>query len=479
MKKIIALLCLLSLCLPLCACTSELQAETVDVKKTETAKETKQEKKQEKGEIVYPAAFAVGYARIDITGSLPIPIFEDTGTKIADPLYLTCTAVWDGEQVALLMSADLRGIQEKAVEGTKDMIYKQFKIPKDNIIINCTHTHSAPVAGTGGEASRVRWNANYYKQLPIVVEEALRDLDVVEGVFTGKSHTESLTFVRRYLMPDGTYKTHGDKTALGHETEADTQLQTLRFDRKSKKDVLMINYQTHHCSGIGKGKVSADFVAPYRTAAEKELDCHFVYHQGAGGNINFISPIPDERKYPNYISAAEGFMIATRDALSKEEPIQTGKIQMITRQLTVTVKKDPPERVEAAKKVMEADEALRSTLATQYGFETWRAANSTLTRADKGDTEQMPLTTISFGEIAFAAAPIEMFDTNGKQVRDGSPFKTTYICSLTNGSFGYVPSALAFPHGSYEVNACSYVPGTGEQIAEELINMLNECKSAS
>ncbi len=477
MKKIVAFLCLLALCLPLCACSASLatgEAASQTKAETKTA-----EGKEEKGEIVYPDSFAVGYARIDITGTLPIPIFEDTGTKIADPLMLTCTAVWDGEQAALLMSADLRGIRENAVERSKEIIHKQFGVPVDNVIINCTHTHSAPVAGTGGEASRVRWNANYYKQLPIVVEQALRDLDEIEGVYSGKGYTESLTFVRRYLMPDGTYKTHGDSNALGHETEADNLLQTLRFDRKTKKDVLMINYQTHHCSGIGKGKVSADFVAPYRSAAEKELDCHFVYHQGAGGNINFISPIKGERIYPNYTEAAKGFMIATREALSKEEKINVGKIRTISRDLTVTVQKDPAERVEAAKKVMAGEENQRTALAIQYGFESWRAANSTVSRSEKADTEQMPLTAISFGEIAFATAPIEMFDTNGKEVRDASPFKTTYMCSLTNGSMGYVPSKLAFPHGSYEVLACAYVPGTGEQISGELVKMLNECRSAS
>ncbi len=172
-------------------------------------------------------------------------------------------------------------------------------------------------------------------------------------------------------------------------------------------------------------------------------------------------------------------MLATREALSKEETIQTGKIRSIARPTTVTVRKEPEELVSLAKKVMEAPENERGSLAAQYGFETWRAANSTVIRAEKDETEQMPLTAISFGEIAFAAAPIEMFDTNGKEVRDGSPFKTTYMCSLANGSMGYVPSIAAVPHGTYEVLACAYVPGTGEQISGELVKMLNECKSAS
>ncbi len=477
MKRILAILCLLALILPLCACSSSLASE--EETKTEETKTEEVKTREKMGEIVYPHSFAVGYARIDITGTLPIPIFEEEGTVVQDPLMLTCTAVWDGKTAALLMSADIRGMQNSVAKRSCEMIEKQFGIPAENIIINCTHTHSAPSAG-GGSDSGIRWLANYYKQLPIVVENALRDLDVVEGAYTGKSYTEGITFVRRYLMPDGTYKTNpGDRTVVAHESQADPELQTLRFDRKNKKDVLMINYQTHHCSGIGSGKVSSDFIGPYRTAAEEELGMHFVYHQGAGGNVNFLSSIPGERIYATYTEAAKGFMITTRDALSKEQPIQTGPVQVVSRNLTVTVQKDPIERVEAAKKVMEGSETERGSLAAQYGFETWRAANSTINRYNKGETEEMPLTAISFGEIAFAAAPIEMFDTNGKEVRDGSPFKTTYMCSLANGSMGYVPSIAAVPHGTYEVLACAYVPGTGEQISGELIKMLNECKSAS
>ncbi|MBE6712153.1 MAG: hypothetical protein E7580_01390 [Ruminococcaceae bacterium] len=478
MKKIIALLCLLSLCLPLCACGSELQAETVDAKKTETAEKATQEKKQEKKEIVYPDSFAVGYARADITGSLPIPIFEDEGTSVRDPLMLSCTAIWDGKQAALLMSADLRSMNRSVFERSAEMIQKQFKIPAENIIINCTHTHEAPSAG-GGSDSGLRWLANYYKLLPGLVEDALLDLDEVETTYTGKSYTKSLTFVRRYLLPDGSYKTNpGAQAVVAHESDADPELNTIRFDRKTKKDVLLVNHQTHYVGGVGEGAVSSDFVGPFRAKAEKEWDVHFVYHQGAGGNINFVSPIPGERIYYSYTDAAEGYMIATREALSKEEVIQTGKIQTLARPITVTVRKEPAEVVELAKKVMAAPENMRGTLAAQYGFESWRHANSTVGRANKAETEDLSLTAISFGEIAFCAFPYEMFDTNGKEVRDGSPFKTTFICSLANGSYGYIASALAFPHGTYEVNACQYVAGTGEQLAGAMLTMLGECKSA-
>ena len=476
MKKIISLLCLLAMILPLAACSSSLATEETEADTAVTKSETKTE---EKREIVYPDSFAVGYAIIDISGNMPIPIFEDEGVAVKDPLMLTCTAVWDGKTTALLMSADLRGMTRSCFENSAQLIEKQFGIPASNVIINCTHTHSAPSAG-GGSDSGVRWLSNYYKKLPVVVENALLDLDEVVGTYTGKSFTESLTFVRRYLLPDGTYKTNpGDRAVVSHETDADPEMRTIRFDRKNKKDILMVNHQTHYVGSIGKGMVSSDFVGPFRTKAEKELDVHFVYHQGAGGNINFFSSIPGERIYYDYVSAAEGYMIATRQALSKEEPIQTGKIRTLSKNVTVTVRKEPEDVVELAKKVMAAPETERGTLAAQYGFESWRHANSTVGRAGKGETDDIPLTAVTFGEIAFCAFPYEMFDTNGKEARDGSPYKTTFICSLANGSYGYIASALAFPHGTYEVNACQYVAGTGEQLSQAMIAMLNECKSAS
>ena len=135
MKRLISAFCLLAMLLSLIACSSEIETEPEETERTKTEeKNTATEK--EKGEIVYPDSFAVGYARIDITGTLPIPIFEDEGTALADPLYLTCTAVWDGKQAVLLMSADLRGMQINAAQQSGEIIQKQFGIPPEKVIIN-------------------------------------------------------------------------------------------------------------------------------------------------------------------------------------------------------------------------------------------------------------------------------------------------------------------------------------------------------
>ena len=481
MKKIVALLCLLAMILPLCACSSGLATEEPGTaEETKTGAEKKTEEKKEKGEITYPEGFSVGYAIADIS-MVPVPIYEGTAKTIHDPIMLTCTAVCDGENVALLMSADLKGIQRSFTVSSRNLITKKFGIPAENIIINTTHSHNAHTAG-GSTAELTRWATLWYKQLEIVVDEALRDLAPAEA-YVGTSHTEGITFVRRYLLANGKYQTNANSGAdpVAHESEADNELRTLRFKREGKKDVLMVNYQTHYggATGMYPDQLSADFIHPFRQTAQKDLDCLFVYHSGASGNLNFNSPIAGERKYPTFIDAIDGFMLATNDALSKEEKVNTGKIVAKEENYVATVFHDSPEIVALAKKIdklgSESEEG--TALRNQNGLGSKRHINAIIIRAGMDETQEIPLCAITFGDIAFTAFPYEMFDKNGKDCREASPFKMTFICSLANGANGYIPTTEAFPHGSYEVVVCRYVQGTGEGLVDKMVSILNDCKA--
>ena len=274
MKRLIAFFCLLTLLIPLAACSSSLATEETAATFEETKTEVKATK--EKGEIVYPDAFAVGYARIDITGSLPVPVFESEANKVGDPLMLTCTAVWDGEEIALLMSLDIRGMTRAVAEQSTERINKLFGIPAENVIMNCTHTHSAPAAGGGSDAS-LHWIAQYYKKLPLVVEEALRDLDVVEGVYAGKGHTDGITFVRRYLMKDGTYQEQ--KCVLGG-----TPVWFEVFDDERKAILTAENFSSKYYS-TNWGVKMVGYDSPYYAIGGYQYGGVWPFHTGhAAGN---------------------------------------------------------------------------------------------------------------------------------------------------------------------------------------------------
>ncbi len=480
MKKLIALLCLLAMLLPLCACSKGLtlpETEPEEVKKTAAQKNTEE---WDEDPIVYPQGFSVGYSIADISMT-PLPIYEGTAESVHDSIMLTCTAVCDGENVGLLMSADLKGIDVSFAKRSREAIQKDFGIPTQNIIINTTHTHNAHTAG-GNSSDEARWATLWFKQLKLVVEDALRDLTPAEA-YVGTSHTDGITFVRRYRLADGSYKTNPSSTSnpVAHESVADNELRTIRFVREGTRDVLMVNYQTHYggATGMYKNQLSADFITPFRDRAEKEMDCYFVYHSGASGNLNFKSVIPGERKYSDFIQSIDGFMIATRDALSKEEKVNTGKVVAVEDKYVATVKRDTDERIKQAKEVKAAgyENPQGVALMKKYGFESKRDARAVITRSGMADTQDIVLNAITFGDIAFTSFPYEMFDKNGKDCRQASPFKMTFICSLSNGGHGYIPTTEAFPHGSYEVYVCRYVQGTGEALVDKMVSMLSDCKN--
>ena len=446
MKRIISLLLALITLLSLCACSSDLATEETGETKEQTEgekKETKTEAEEEPlptGDIVYPEGFSVGYSRVDVSPTeFPIIIysqFDRSATSVHDPVQLTCTALCDGENVALICSVDLRGVPDSFASYCATLVERAVGVPKECFFLNATHTHSAPDNALFGQDKTIKaWQSAFYKKLVRCVTLAMLDLAPAEA-YAGTAHTEGITFVRRSLMSDGTYKgitsQVNGREYVSHETEADTQLRTLRFDRGDKKDVLMVNYQTHY-GGSFTDTVSADFVHLIREQCEKELDCHFAYHSGAGGNLSFTSAIPGKRKYPDIESASPALAQTIKDAVAAEEKISLGKIRAIREEYQATAKGN------------------------------WKKA--------------IPFGAITAGDLGFIAAPYEMFDTNGKEIRDASPCKMTFICTLTGGGYAYVPSALAFTHGEYEVDNCQFVEGSGEEFAREFVHLLKECKA--
>jgi len=78
---------------------------------------------------------------------------------------------------------------------------------------------------------------------------------------------------------------------------------------------------------------------------------------------------------------------------------------------------------------------------------------------------------ISLGDIAFAGIGGEPFVELGRRISAASPFKTTVLCGLTNGSDGYIPTSQAYSEGGYEVKGSTLKEG-GDNIAVEAVNIL-------
>jgi hypothetical protein len=67
-----------------------------------------------------------------------------------------------------------------------------------------------------------------------------------------------------------------------------------------------------------------------------------------------------------------------------------------------------------------------------------------------------------------------MFDTNGMQIKEGSPFSMTFVLTCANNNLSYLPSDLAFQHGGYAVDVTLFTRGTAEELVTSYLGMLND-----
>jgi hypothetical protein len=75
---------------------------------------------------------------------------------------------------------------------------------------------------------------------------------------------------------------------------------------------------------------------------------------------------------------------------------------------------------------------------------------------------------IRIGECVLITAPMEILSEIGFNVKKASPFKQTYIVSLSNGYLHYSPPASYYPRGGYEVTECLLAP-EWEKIFEDTV----------
>ena len=257
-----------------------------------------------------------------------------------------------------------------------------------------------------------------------------------------QAHPEGYNSVRHYVLSDGevigdNFGILGDREYAGHVEDADNQMQLVKITREGAKDIVLVNWQGHPHRAGGKDKlfITADLVGAMRDYVEKELDCNFAYFTGASGNVNSSSRIKTEMAAPDYLTHGQQLGQIAVDALKTCKPVDEGYVKMLHKTLSLTMK----------------------------GGET---------------KKDMQIFAFSIGDIGFICAPYEMFNANGKSIKEQSKFETTFVVTCSNDNHSYMPSANAYKYENsstpYEVTACKYEPGTGEILVEEYGKLLNK-----
>ncbi|MBO7158052.1 MAG: hypothetical protein J6W31_05570, partial [Clostridia bacterium] len=428
-------------------------------------------------EFQYPTEFSAGYAREDFSPyGYDMDMYSGKNGKVVlDPMYVTCLALWDGDELSLLYSLDFRGASADFTSKYKNVLKNELGdlIDTDKIFFNATHDHSGPNASSPNGPNVKLWYETIFDDaFMMATKKAILDL-APSRLYAGKATSDPGTnFVRRYVRDNsdgkgeftGIHNIVPTTNIIGYETEADKELRTMRFIREGKKDIVYANWQGHAAHGaVYSYQFTADFIHWLREGVEKDMDVHFMYSNGASGNLNFTAKLNDTPFTSPYFSQVGKSLVGTvKKAVAADHEIKTGDFKVTYIPFLATVKHEDAATVERAKAANELLKAYKAehgtdmpakTIQEETGFQSKYEISHIITRSGMGETNVVGISAFSFGDAGMCFVPFEQFDSNDKQTRDGVAdlYEIVFTAAYSNGSHRYIPSAYAAPHGGYEV----------------------------
>lgn len=441
--------------------------------------------------------FRAGFAHVDITPPLGTPIvgyFEERRAKgVLDSLEAIAVAFSDGERAAVLIAADLLGIEGVEFNAAlRHRVAKTAGVSDEAVYIHCTHTHTGPGAGKAGKGRTGFFDGtDFYneflsRRLCDVARMAVDDLSPA-SLSAGAAEARRISFIRRYRMKDGSLRTNpgvGNPDIAGPVGTADETVRLLRIRREGKIDIAVLGFATHP-DVVGGEMVSGDWPAFARRTFERAVpDAQCIFFNGAQGDANHVcvDPRPGEREglHPDFDGVDRGYgharhmgrvvAAAAMTVWDKCATLPLGPLRFKVLSVPVPSQRPAPGDIPKAREYVRLHCEGRDGEIPFKGMELTTVvaeAERMLLLENGPDAFDLPLSLVAIGDsVAFAGIPGEPFTDIGRAVVERSPAKVTFCTCLTNASCGYFPVADAYAEGGYEARSSIFASCVAERIVE-------------
>jgi len=403
-----------------------------------------------------------------------------------------------GDERIAIVIADNVGIPRRVLDEAKRLTRQQSKIPVDRTLIASTHTHSATTArgseGTGEDSTPLTFYQTFVAgRIADGIARAINNLEPAR-IGWGSGSLPEQVFNRRWFMkpgPDlenpfgGTDKVRmnppvGSPNLLKPAGPTDPEIAFLSVQSASGRPIaLLANYSLHYVGGVPNGHVSADYFAVFSRRIAELLERGnegppFVamLSNGTSGNINNINFRGGQKRLPSYGRmelvanqvAAEVFR-----AMQGIEYHDSVPLEIVQRELTLATRRPTGKLVSWAKEVLSRPEGSPSKHPRERIY-----AERTLQMNDMPERIDVPLQALRIGDLAIATIPFEAFVEIGLELKEKSPFPETFVVSLANGSYGYLPTVEHHELGGYEtwLGTNKVEVRTAPKVVEALLEML-------
>jgi hypothetical protein len=397
-------------------------------------------------------------------------------TDIHDELHARCLVLDNGEIRVALVVVDNLGIPRRVADEAKRLTLQHTGIPADRVLIASTHTHSAPTA-RGSESPDEREPLDRYQtflagRIADAIRRAVTNLEPAR-VGWGRGSLPGQVFNRRWFMQPGPELANpfggtdtvrmnppaGSPALLKPAGPTDPGIGFVSVAAESGRPMaLLANYSLHYVGGVPDGHVSADYFAAFARRMSHLLAGNGDERQGppfvamlsngTSGDINNIDVAHPQKRLPPYARmelvanqvAAEVFK-----ALQGLEYHESVPLAMIQRELPLETRRPTAAQIGWARGILARPAGTPANHPREQIY-----AERTLRMAEMPARLDVPLQALRIGDLAIATIPFEAFVEIGLELKTKSPFPDTFVISLANGAYGYLPTVAHHELGGYE-----------------------------
>ncbi len=393
----------------------------------------------------------------DVTPPLGHPLcggWVKPAEGVDSPLLLKGIVIDDHRTRYVVAALDWCVLGTKAYDAFRDRIAKAVDVPRRQVSLHCTHTHSAPLADARAQelldASPktlphldLAWLARIAADAGAAAKGAVDRLRPFTQVGAGKAKIEGFASNRRVKGPDGKIQVRWSTTkdpALRDAPEGliDPWLRTVSLYDGETPLVRLHYYASHPQTRSGDGRVHGDVVAHAREYVQQEEGVFQIYFAGCGGNVtagkyNDGSPAARQR----LASAMYTGMIRSIESTSRAP---------VTAVEWASVDVHLPIRADAALK--------RAVLAdVEKPAQARLMAAVTLAWIERAAAGPVDLSRLRLGPVDLLHLPGEPFVEYQLYAQSLRPERFTATAGYGEGGPWYVCTDAAYGEGGYEPGA--------------------------
>ena len=447
----------------------------------------------------------IGFCVVDVTPEIGIYLTgygrpERLAEGVHSPLNASIIVLADGETTAAVIGLDWCFVDRALTRIIRKEIGGRTGIPEQNILLCCSHTHSAPHATYMRALGRTAVDpenkgADYViRSAPAIADGVRRAMDGLRECVAGFAQTTTSACVSRRGMDD-----NGKVRGFIQDPDqiCDRNMVVVRFlDAQTGGDLGIFVHAGGHNTAMGGNRlISSDWCGVMKARIRDRYQVPVVFVNGALGDVG-----PRTSRFVDSPWKGTGFSAGGGDGVKSVEEVglraagdalrALDGIREFRRELPLAVRVSqlrlpqalPMSEREAEAVLKECGETRNNSAEAETRC---RIAETVLEHWKLAPEPELVLeqTIIAFGPVALVPFPFEVFSIFTLRLRKFGPYQYNLLCSNTNGRGAYLPDRGSFAAGGYEPEILKTIrpyvisPDAGDLAVVQSLKALREMKN--